>query len=57
MACDNAMQDVYMCVVQYAVSEALAKESVDADAFVDAARTHGLGMWKIDCRYSSASSS
>jgi len=57
LACDNAMQDVYMCVVQYAVSEALAKESVDADAFVDAARTHGLGMWKIDCRYSSASSS
>jgi len=38
------------CVMQYAVSEAVAKESVDADAFVDAARTHGFGMWKLDCR-------
>ena len=36
--------------MQYAVSEALAKESVDSEAFVDAARTHGFGMWKIDCR-------
>ena len=39
-----------MVCLQYAVSEALAKDAVDVDAFIDAARTHGLGMWKIDCR-------
>ena len=36
--------------MQYALMDALMKDASDADAFVDAARTHGLGMWKVDCR-------
>ena len=37
-------------VTQYAIDEAKRTETVDVDAFVDAARTHGFGMWKLDCR-------
>ena len=43
--------DVYCLVLlQYAIDEAVRREAVDLDAFVDAARTHGFGMWKLDCR-------
>ena len=37
-------------MLQYAIDEAVRKDAADLDAFVDAARTHGFGMWKLDCR-------
>ena len=39
-----------LVLLQYASDEAVRREAVDLDAFVDAARTHGFGMWKLDCR-------
>lgn len=47
---DTVLTAIWLEQEKYAVSEAVAKDAVDVDAFVDAARTHGLGMWKIDCR-------
>ncbi|KAL3132243.1 hypothetical protein ABBQ32_008831 [Trebouxia sp. C0010 RCD-2024] len=47
---DTVLNAIWLEQEKYAVSEAVAKDAVDVDAFVDAARTHDLGMWKIDCR-------
>lgn len=51
--CVMLSDKAYVCVcvcVQYAIDAAKRADSVDVDAFVDAARTHGFGMWRLDCR-------